>query len=51
MIKMIGHGSFGTVRLAKTKNSEYQKVFAIKTVSKERVKDKIEVLKRELKIM
>jgi calcium-dependent protein kinase len=54
MIKLLGHGSFGTVRLAKLRDHSGDndtRRFAIKTIQKDRVKDKSYLLKRELEIL
>ncbi len=53
---MIGNGSFGTVRLAtlrleKNKSLDESRKFAIKTVPRQKVKDKDHLLKRELEIL
>ena len=54
MGRVLGSGSFGSVKLATLRSQEgcdHPRQFAIKSVSKERVQDKIDLLIRELKIM
>eukprot|EP01017_Pseudomicrothorax_dubius_P012592 TRINITY_DN15281_c0_g1_i1.p1 TRINITY_DN15281_c0_g1~~TRINITY_DN15281_c0_g1_i1.p1 ORF type:complete len:530 (-),score=103.40 TRINITY_DN15281_c0_g1_i1:81-1670(-) len=48
--KPIGHGHFGTVRLAILQSNPRQK-FAVKTIPKEKIKREFHLLKRELEIL
>ena len=51
-IKVIGHGQFGTVREAVKLSSTHEaKSFAIKSISKEKVLKKFNLLKRELEAL
>ena len=47
--KVIGHGHFGTVRLALHKKSGIN--YAIKSIPKDKIKENIHLLKRELEIL
>jgi len=50
--KIIGHGHFGNVRLAKLCNQPSStKTFAVKTLSKEKLGNEIHLIKRELDIL
>ena len=55
MIKIIGQGAFGMVKLAQRKQQKEQtdqkKLYAIKTIEKEKVKESIHVIHRELEIL
>eukprot|EP01017_Pseudomicrothorax_dubius_P038267 TRINITY_DN5706_c0_g1_i1.p1 TRINITY_DN5706_c0_g1~~TRINITY_DN5706_c0_g1_i1.p1 ORF type:complete len:555 (+),score=107.49 TRINITY_DN5706_c0_g1_i1:55-1719(+) len=48
--KAIGHGHFGSVRIAWLPNHPEMK-FAVKTISKEKIKRDIHILRRELEIL
>ena len=48
--KKIGAGNFGTVRLASPKTNP-EKIFAVKTIPRERIEDDLELLEQELQIL
>ena len=48
--KLLGTGSFGSVRLC-TSRFEYSRQYAVKTIAKERMDQKIYMLRRELEIL
>eukprot|EP00347_Sterkiella_histriomuscorum_P023654 403333852 len=48
--KEIGHGRYGTVRLAQ-KNSHPKKRFAVKSISRDKIKTDIHLLEQELEIL
>ena len=45
--KKIGSGNFGTVRLASPKTNP-DKIFAVKTIPREKIEDELELLEQEL---
>lgn len=50
MGKLIGSGNFGTVRLAHP-YSNPNKIFAIKSIPREKIEDELELLDQELRIL
>ena len=51
MIKKLGAGAFGIVYLAKRKNLESSKLFAVKLIDKKFISNKFFLLKREIEIL
>ena len=50
-IKVLGHGNFGVVRKAEHKSVDDSKIYAIKSINKEKVVGTEKLLKRELSIL
>jgi calcium-dependent protein kinase len=48
--KLLGSGNFGNVKLAQLKRDK-SKMYAVKTIPKSKLKDKLHLLKRELQIL
>jgi serine/threonine protein kinase len=50
--KIVGHGSYGVVKIATEKNTNNRnKKYAVKSIAKLAIHDKLHLLKRELELM